>query len=55
MLKDLISDGVAVKVCGTCMARCGIHKNEPYFSGADKATMAELAEWVVASDRLLTF
>ncbi len=55
MLKDLIANNVAVKVCGTCMARCGIHKNHPYFEGAIKSTMGELAEWVVSSDRVLTF
>ena len=55
MLKDLIAKNVAVKVCGTCMARCGIHKNNPYFEGAEKSTMGELAEWVVDSDRVLTF
>jgi len=55
MLKDLIAKGVPVKVCGTCMARCGIHKNKPYFEGASKATMPELAEWVVECERVLTF
>jgi uncharacterized protein involved in oxidation of intracellular sulfur len=55
MLKDLISKGVAVKVCGTCMARCGIHKNHPYFSGAEKSTMPELAEWVIDCDKVITF
>ena len=55
MLKALIAKGVAVKVCGTCMARCGIHKNEPYYPGANKSTMAELAGWVANSDRVLTF
>jgi uncharacterized protein involved in oxidation of intracellular sulfur len=55
MLKDLISQGVAVKVCGTCMARCGIYKNHPYFDGAEKSTMPELAEWVVDSDKVITF
>ncbi|MCB5262696.1 MAG: DsrE family protein [Candidatus Cloacimonetes bacterium] len=55
MLKDLIAKGVSVKVCGTCMARCGIHKNQPYFEGATKSTMAELADWVVDSDKVLTF
>ena len=55
MLKDLIANGAAVKVCGTCMARCGVHKNDPYYEGARKATMAELAEWVADSDRTLTF
>ncbi len=55
MLKDLIASGVIVKVCGTCMARCGIHKNHPYFDGAEKSTMADLAEWVIQSDRVITF
>ena len=55
MLKDLISNGVPVKVCGTCMNRCGIYKNHPYFDGAEKSTMGELADWVVDSDKVLTF
>ncbi|MDD4148851.1 MAG: DsrE family protein [Bacteroidales bacterium] len=55
MLKDLIANGVPVKVCGTCMARCGIYINHPYFDGAKKSTMGELAEWVVDSDKVLTF
>ncbi|MBN2309881.1 MAG: DsrE family protein [Candidatus Hydrogenedentes bacterium] len=55
MLKELIARGVTVKVCGTCKVRCGIHKGEPYFEGAQEATMNELAEWVREADRLLTF
>ena len=55
MLRGLIADGVPVRVCGTCMARCGIYRNEPYFEGAEKSTMPALAEWVTDSDKLLTF
>ena len=55
MLKDLIKKNVEVKVCGTCMARCGIYKNHPYFDGAQKATMPELAEWVAECDKIMTF
>ncbi len=55
MLKALISNKVEVKVCGTCMVRCGIYKNQPYFEGAEKSTMMELAEWVASSDKILTF
>ena len=55
MLKDLISKDVPVKVCGTCMARCGIYKNHPYFDGAKKATMPELAQWVTESDKVISF
>ncbi|MDR0275425.1 MAG: DsrE family protein [Burkholderiaceae bacterium] len=55
MLKALIARGVPVKVCGTCMARCGIYKNHPYFEGAEKSTMPALAEWVIGSDRVISF
>jgi uncharacterized protein involved in oxidation of intracellular sulfur len=55
MLKELIARGVPVKVCGSCMARCGIYKNHPYFTGAEKSTMPALTEWVIDSDRVLTF
>ena len=55
MLKSLIAIGVPVKVCGTCMARCGIFKNQPYFDGAEKSTMGALSEWVVDSEKVLTF
>lgn len=55
MMKELISVGVVVKVCGTCMARCGIHKNVPYYEGAEKSTMAALTEWVITSDKVISF
>lgn len=55
MLKQLIQMAVPVKVCGSCMTRCGIHRNRPYFEGAEKSTMKALAEWVVDSDKVITF
>lgn len=55
LLRDLIARGAQVQVCGTCMARCGLHKNHPYFEGTKKSTMAALADWVRDSDRVLTF
>ena len=55
MLKELISQGSPVKVCGTCMARCGIYKNQPYFDGAESSTMPALADWVIDSDKVITF
>ena len=55
MLKALIARGVTVKVCGTCMSRCGIYKNHPYFEGAEKSTMKALADWVVDSDKIISF
>jgi len=55
MLKELINNSVPVKVCGTCMARCGIYKNHPCFAGAEKSIMGALAEWVTDSNKVLTF
>ncbi len=55
MLKELYADGVELKVCGTCQARCGLFKNEPYFSEAIKGTMPELGTWTLEADRILTF
>jgi len=37
------------------MARCGIYRNRSYVEGAEKSTMAALAEWVLDSDKMLTF
>ena len=55
MLKARIARGVTVKACGTCMARCGIYRNHPFFEGAEKATMPALAEWVMSSDKVVSF
>ena len=53
MLKALIGREVSVKVCGTCMTRCGIYKNQPYFDRAELSTMQALADWVIESDKVL--
>ena len=55
MLKEMFNSGVKLKVCGTCQARCGIYKNEPYFDPEIKSTMNDLADWVQDSDKILTF
>ncbi|MFA5604863.1 MAG: DsrE family protein [Dehalococcoidales bacterium] len=55
MLADLIAKEIPVKVCGSCMTRCGIHKDKPLISGAMQAKMPELAEWVVDCDKVVTF
>jgi len=55
MLQGLIGKGVPVKVCGTCLVRCGIHKNKPLIGGAVEAKMPELAEWITESDKVISF
>ena len=55
ILKELYQSGVALKVCGSCQARCGINKNQPYFDATIKSTMDALAAWTIAADKVLTF
>ena len=55
MTKELIAEGVTVKVCGTCRARCGVHKGVAYYDGALDSTMAELSEWIRGSDKIISF
>lgn len=54
MLKELVCKNVPVKVCGTCKARCGLYKGEPYFEGAQEAKMTELAQWIKEADKVIT-
>ena len=55
MLKELYENGMKLKVCGTCQARCGLNKNQPYFNDNIKGTMDDLANWVIECDKVLTF
>ena len=55
MLRNLIEKGTPVKVCGTCLVRCGIYKEHPLIEGASEATMPELAEWVAEAGKAICF
>ena len=55
MLRELYENGVELKVCGTCMVRCGLNKNEPYFSDDVKGTMDILGDWTIKASKVLTF
>jgi len=54
MLRELIQKDVPIKVCGTCLVRCGIHKQKALIEGALEATMPELAEWIVKADKVIS-
>ena len=54
MLLEAISKGAQVKLCRTCITRCGIGIGG-LRSEITVATMPELVEWVADSDRTLTF
>lgn len=54
MLKLSLNRGAKVKVCGSCAEARGL-KNAQMIEGAEISTMAELTNWVVDSDKVLTF
>ena len=55
MLKKMYEDGISLQACGTCNARCGMFKNEPYFDENITSTVQTLADWVIDSDKVITF
>lgn len=54
MLLDLIDKGVSVKLCKTCIVRCGIGEGET-IDEAEIAGMRDLVEWTEASDKIISF
>jgi uncharacterized protein involved in oxidation of intracellular sulfur len=54
MLSELVEAGVKVKLCGVCMDARGV-ADEMLVAGASRATIAELADWTVSSDKVLVF
>ncbi len=54
MLKAVITKGAQVKACGACADARGIRELD-LIEGAEISIMSQLAQWVVESDRVLTF
>lgn len=54
MLRAVLAHGGRVKVCTTCVTRCGMHDGD-VMPEVTMATMADLATWVMQSDRAVTF
>ena len=54
MLKFTLAKGAKVKICGSCAEARGL-KNVQLIEGAEISTMAELTNWVVESDKVITF
>jgi uncharacterized protein involved in oxidation of intracellular sulfur len=54
MLKAIINKGGLVKTCGTCSEARGIQKLK-LIDGVEISTMRQLRNWVVESDKVLTF
>jgi uncharacterized protein involved in oxidation of intracellular sulfur len=54
MLRELLPRGARIKICTTCITRCGIGQGE-VIPEAIMATMADLAAWIAESERVLVF
>mgnify|MGYP001545357152 FL=1 len=54
MLRLSLNRGAKVKICGSCADARGL-KNLPLVEGAEISDLAELTNWVVDSDKVLTF
>jgi uncharacterized protein involved in oxidation of intracellular sulfur len=54
MLKLSLNKGARVKICGSCAEARGL-KNVTIVEGAEISNLAELTNWVVDSDKVLTF
>jgi uncharacterized protein involved in oxidation of intracellular sulfur len=54
MLRALLAHGGRVKVCTTCVTRCGMASGD-VMPEVLMATMGDLATWVTDSDRALAF
>lgn len=55
MLAELIAKGVPVKVCGTCLSRCGLAKDSKLIPGAIESKMPELVNWIREADKVVSF
>ena len=54
MLEFVIGRGGEVKACGSCVEARGLAKVE-LIDGVEISTMSQLTQWVVDSDKALTF
>ncbi len=54
MLRDLLPRGGRIKICTTCINRCGIGQGD-VIPEAIMATMGDLASWITESDRVVVF
>jgi uncharacterized protein involved in oxidation of intracellular sulfur len=54
MIKSILQNSGEVKLCGTCMDARGF-KDVPLLEGAQRSTMSEFTNWVLDSDKVISF
>jgi uncharacterized protein involved in oxidation of intracellular sulfur len=53
-IKGLSGRGCSIKLCGTCLDARGLSELK-FIEGALRSNLSELSEWVISSDKVLTF
>ncbi len=54
MLKNITRNNAEIGVCGTCMDARGMTESE-LVEGAKKSTLAQLTDWTIWADKVITF
>jgi uncharacterized protein involved in oxidation of intracellular sulfur len=54
MLRALAERGVPIGACGTCMDARGLAEAD-LLAGVHRSSMAELTDWTVAADKVITW
>lgn len=54
MLKSVLSKSGQVKACGTCAQARGLQQL-PLVDGVEASNMSELTQWVLTSDKVVSF
>lgn len=53
MLQEVAEKGSTVKLCKTCIKRCGI-EGDTMIPGAVVSTMSDFADWIIQADKVVT-
>lgn len=54
LIKAAIAQGAKVKICGVCASERSLNQSE-VLEGAEIASMRDLVQWVLDSDRVMSF
>jgi uncharacterized protein involved in oxidation of intracellular sulfur len=54
MLKSILNNHGEIKLCGTCLDARGL-KDMPLLEGTLRSTMSEYTNWVLDSDKVVSF
>lgn len=54
MIRLILAKGAKVKICGSCAETRGL-KSVQFIEGTEISTMAELTNWMVDSDKVISF